>query len=363
MNYTQYLTLKMGNKYIFKEPLQNLRLQRNSNYMNSNYQKNNYYSPNNYNINTRNNHKKDYKGMDVIPKFIANENMKEINKELLNRMQNKKATFTKILKTYFSGGDENFANSIQEIETEMNTENLSLESTKKDYEGFKDLISFINDNRTNPKLTAMKNTSLDEYKAINDETKKQILEGINQNKELFYQKLNLNNYINKNNNYNLNNNPYVTSNQRQRAKTTNVNNNSNKNVGKTKNMVTKDQVELFKILIGNQNIPNNEVLSYFDSNNNKVMVAAEKYFKKKYGLDYLTLQFLYPNQQKLGIKVHKFKFIGELSGLFMAAHNDYLSLNNPRLYLENGREIKLDKKIKCIGALGLENNSKIKVII
>ena len=362
MSFSQYITLKMGNKYIFKEPLQNLRIQRNSN-MNNKYQTNNYYAPKNYNINARNNHKRDYRSMDVIPKFVANENMKEINKELLNRMQNKKATFTKIIKTYFSGGIENFSDAIQEIEADMNTDILSLESANKDFVGFKDLISFINNNRTNTNITSMQNISLDEYKTINDETKKQIFEGINQNKELFYQKLNLKNYINKNNKYNLENNPYVISNQRQRAKTTNMNNNKNKNIGKPVNMATKDQVELFKIFIGNQNIPNNEVLSYFDSNNNKVMVAAEKYFKKKYGMDYITFQFLYPNQPKLGTKIHKFKFIGEVSALFMAAHNDHLSLNNPRLYSENGREIKIDKKIKCIGALGLQNNSKIKVII
>ena len=366
MNLSQYFTLKMGHKLIFKEPLQNLKIQRNSNYMNSNYQKNNYYSPNNYNINSRVNQKKNYQGMDVIPKFIANENMKEINRELLNRMQNKKATFTKILKTYFSEGDNNFFNSIKDIEMEMNNERLSLESLKnKDYDGFKDMISFINNNRTNAKLTSMQNKSSDEYKVLNNEEKNQILGGINQNKPLFYQKLNLKN-VKINNNNNLDNNPYIISNQRQRAKTTNTHNISdkNKNSGnKQKNLVTQDQIELFKILIGNRNISNNEVLTYFNSNNSTVKVAAERYFQQLYGTENITLQYFFPYQQNVGIKIHKFRFIAEISDLIMAAHNDYLSLNTPRLYLENGREIKMDKKIKCIGALGLQNNSKIKIII
>lgn len=359
MNPLQTISLKMGNKYIFREPLQNLTTQRTTNYMNTNFQKNNYYSahPNNYNMNSRNNPKRGYQDMDVIPKFIANENMKELNKELLDRIQNKKATFTKILKTYFSEKVDNFSNSIQEIEMDINSQKLSFESIKnKDYNGFKDLISFINDNRTNPKITSMKNMSLDEYKALSNEEKNTILGGIYQNKALFNQKLNLNNVnINKN----IDENPYSKGFQRQRSKTENrINNNPKKNI-----VVTQDQIELFQIFIGNSNISNNEILSYFDSNNNKVIVAAEKYFKKKYGCEYLTLQYYYPYQPKLGIKVHKFRFVSEISNLFMAAHNDYLSLNNSRLYLENGREIKDDKKMKCIGSLGLQNNSKIKVII
>ena len=47
----------------------------------------------------------------------------------------------------------------------------------------------------------------------------------------------------------------------------------------------------------------------------------------------------------------------------MTAHKDFLSMNEPKLYTENGKQIINDKRIKCLGALGLANNSKIKVII
>lgn len=368
MNLSQYITLKMGNKYVFKEPLQALKSSNNSNYTNNNIQRNNYYSPNNYNNNNnqRINPKRSYQGMDVIPKFIANQNMQEINKELLNRLLTKKAIFNKMMKSYFSEGTEYFTNSIQEIENEMNSERLSVESSKnRDYDNFRDLLSFINGNRTNPKLTSIQNISLEEYKVMNNETKNLVLEGINQNKPLFPQKLNLKyTYTNNNNNNynNFDNNSYIGNKQRPRAGTTNVNKNINP-FAKQKNFISGEQIELFKIFIGNQNISNNEAMNFFDSGNPKVMFAADKYFKKKYGTDCLTLQFTYQNQPKLGTRIHKFRFYSEVSELFMASHKDYLSLNNPRIYLENGREIKNDKKIKCIGALNIPNNSKIKIII
>ena len=364
MNASQYITLKMGNKYIFKESLQALKSSSNSNYVNNN-QRNNYYSPNNYNNNNnrRMNPKRSYQGMDVIPKFIANQNMQEINKELLDRLSNKKVIFNKMMKSYFSEGTEFFTNSIREIENQVMNERFSVESNNnRDYEGFKELISFINSNRTNPKLTSFQNMSLDEYKVMNNEAKNQIMEGINQNKPLFQQKLKLK-YKNENiNNNNFDKNPYIGNNQRPRALTSNFNKNMNYK-GKQKNNITAEQIDLFKIFIGNKNLSNNEALNFFDSGNPKVMLAADKYFRKKYNTDCLTLQYVYPYQPKLGTKIHKFRFYSEISELFMASHKDYLSLNNPRLYMENGKEIKDDKKIKCIGALGIQNNTKIKVLI
>lgn len=365
MNLSQYVTLKMGNKFIFKEPLQSLKSVNNNNYINPNMQKNNYYSPNNFNNNQRNFKKRNYQGMDIIPKFIANENMQELNKELLDRLLKKKAVFNKMMNSYFSEGDIYFSSSLQEIEMEMNNERLGSETSKnRDYEGFLDLLSFINSNRTNPKLTTMQNISLEDYKNMNNEAKNTILGGIYENKPLFEQKLKLKN-ININNNNNFGNNPYIINNknnQRPRGNSnTKIMNNNQKQLNQ-KNLVTKEQIDLFKIFIGNQNISNNEALSYFDLGNPKVIIAADRYFKKLYGIDCITLQFNYP-YQKIGAKVHKFRFISEISELFMTSHKDYLSLNNPRLYMENGREIKDDKRIKCIGALGMKNNSRIKVII
>ena len=60
--------------------------------------------------------------------------------------------------------------------------------------------------------------------------------------------------------------------------------------------------------------------------------------------------------------MHKFKFIQEISSLFSAAQDDFMSVVSPRLFMENGKEIINDRKTKCIGALNLSNNAKIKVI-
>ena len=128
------------------------------------------------------------------------------------------------------------------------------------------------------------------------------------------------------------------------------------------NLISQEQISLFKTFVGNQNIPDNHVLSYFDVSNPKVVIAANKYFKNIYGTEYLTLYYYYPTKAQSGTKIHKFRFTSEISDLFMGAQNDYLSMVNPRLILENGKEIVNDRKIKCIGALNLSNNSKIKVL-
>ena len=79
-------------------------------------------------------------------------------------------------------------------------------------------------------------------------------------------------------------------------------------------------------------------------------------------IDYLTLYYYYPAKKQGGTKMHKFRFIEEVSNLFSAAKDDYISVVSPRLYMENGKEIINDRRTKCIGALNLSNNSKIKVI-
>ena len=365
LNASQFISIKMGNKMVFKEPLQSLKGYSNKNFQGSNnfnrYQPNNFYSPNN-NIKKRN-----YEGMDIIPKFIANENMKEINGELLDRLLKKKNIFIKLMKSYFSEQEDSFFNSIQEVEMEMSNNKDILENNKnRDYEGFIDLLSFINCNRTNTNLTTMQNISIYDFKNMNYDNKRIILGGIYENKQLFYQKLNLKNYetnynhqransnINNKNNfnniYNFNHNNNF-----------NNNNNSNNNIF-SNNQISKDQIDLFKEFIGNPHISDNHVKSYFDPSNPKVRIAANKYYKNIYGIDHLTLYYYYPAKKQSGAKMHKFRFIEEISNLFSAAKDDYISVVSPRLYMENGKEIINDRRTKCIGALNLSNNSKIKVI-
>ena len=60
------------------------------------------------------------------------------------------------------------------------------------------------------------------------------------------------------------------------------------------------------------------------------------------------------------VYLDKQKLISEINELFLEAKKE--NLNNPRLFLKNGTEIKNNRKIKCIGALNLDNNYKITII-
>ena len=111
--------------------------------------------------------------------------------------------------------------------------------------------------------------------------------------------------------------------------------------------------------IGNDKLSDRIIISYFDINHPNVKIAAQKYFISKYGLDEITLIYIYqtnPNDKFC----HKFKLISEINELFIKAKNE--KNINPRLYMKSGKEIKNNSKIKCIGALNLDNNSIIKII-
>ena len=327
MNLNQFIILKMGNKIIFREPLQLLK---------SNGSQ--YYSPKQNEPYKKNGNLGD---MDIIPKFMANQN-KGSNEVMIDRLNKSKNIFSKMMVSYFNEKDDFFTNSIQEVENEMNRYKDNLENIKNnDYKGFQELLSFINNNRSNPNLVSMQNISLSDYKNMNYETKRIILGGIYENRPAIAMKLNLNAV-----------NIYQDLAGTSFSQPPKINLNT---------LITVEQIELFKTFIGNPNMPDNHAKSYFDPSNPKVILAADKYFKNIYKLDYLTLYYYYPTKND-GPKVHKFKFVTEVSELFMAAQNDYISVMNPRLILENGKEIMNNKRYKCIGALNLSNNTKIKVL-
>jgi len=349
INLNQFLIFKMGNKILFREPLQALKSNGGSQY----------YPPRQNEPNKKNGNLAD---MDIVPKFMANHKKGE-NEVMLERLTKSKNIFNKMMTSYFSEKEDFFTNSIQEVETEMNRYKDNLENIKNnDYKGFQELLSFINNNRSNPNLSSMQNMSLSDYKNMNYETKKIILGGIYENRPSIAMKLNLNavNIYQNMPNQNPAQKTYINQPpqpQRPRAGTSFVN---PKRIN-IDTLITSDQIELFRTFIGNPKMPDNHAKSYFDPSNPKVILAADKYFKNIYKLDYLTLYYYYPTKND-GPKVHKFKFVTEVSELFMAAQNDYLSVMNPRLILENGKEIMNNKKYKCIGALNLSNNTKIKVL-
>ena len=370
INLDKMLYLKMGNKLIFKEPLKGIKYAVEQ-YKNPNSQINkndrydiykpNYNQQSNVNNMNKGNRKRSFQNMDVIPKFIAFENSQEINKELAYKLLDKKTKLNTFINAYVSGEQSDFNKEIMDIELEMDKYKSIMEQQKnKDFEGYKDLISFMNKNKTNSNLNALQNISLNDYRNMNFDIKKRILSGIFENRESLSKRLNINvtsnqmpRRINDNNNYE--NNNYIN----------NINNNYNINDYSNYNMmmknelsITQEQIDLFKIFINNPKIPNNHVESYFNKTNPKVMDAAEKYFKNIYKAEYITLTYKYNNR---GSKVHKFRFSGNIDALFLAAQEDYLSIIKPRLFIENGKEIVKDKRIKCIGALNLENNSTINV--
>ena len=386
------LYLKMGNKLIFKEPLKGIKyaVDQYQN-QNSNMNRNNMYNiykpgynpqnntsnqnnaPNKYNMNNNNTRKLKLQNMDVIPKFIYYGNDQEMNKELAYKLFEKKNKLNTLVNTYISKEHIDFTKSIMDIELEMDKYKSIMEQQKdKDYEGFKELLFFINNNRTNENLKDMQSISLNEYKNMNYDIKKKVLSGIFENRDDLSKRLNI--YVNANAPNNSNNNTH------KRLNTFNYNNNNGNNMNNNRNnnnydinsfevinhknnnmmesQITQEQIDLFKIFVNNPQIQNNHVITYFNKFNPKVREAAENYFKNIYRLDYITLNYKYKNKEG---KVHKFRFSGDVDALFVAAQSDYLSISNPRLFLENGKEILKNKKTKCIGALNLENNANIHV--
>ena len=78
-----------------------------------------------------------------------------------------------------------------------------------------------------------------------------------------------------------------------------------------------------------------------------------------YSIDEITLIYIYQDKPNETF-AHKFKLISDINELFITAQNNNIKF--PKLILKNGKEIKNNKKIKCIGALYLDDNSIIKII-
>ena len=175
---------------------------------------------------------------------------------------------------------------------------------------------------------------------------------INQNLVLFKEN-------NNNNRNNINNIKSNESNDNSEQVNTKIKIEKNKTIYRKINKIKEEYIKSFKTFIGNDKLSDRIIISYFDINHPNVKIAAQKYFISKYGLDEITLIYIYqtnPNDKFC----HKFKLISEINELFIKAKNE--KNINPRLYMKSGKEIKNNSKIKCIGALNLDNNSIIKII-
>ena len=163
----------------------------------------------------------------------------------------------------------------------------------------------------------------------------------------------------ENNNNNINNIKTNESNDNSEQVNNKIKIEKSKTIYRKINKIKEEYLKSFKTFIGNDKLSDRIIISYFDINHPNVKIAAQKYFISKYGLDEITLIYIYqtnPNDKFC----HKFKLISEINELFIKAKNE--KNINPRLYMKSGKEIKNNSKIKCIGALNLDNNSIIKII-
>ena len=340
MNSKQMIILKLGNKIIFQHPISQL----------NNLQKKNTITSKKPLINN------------VILKINLDNNNKEIEKKIINEEK----LLKKMMNGYFNKEKPNFMNEISKEENQIMNLQKSVEKFElNDNMKFQEMISILNNNNK-------ENIKLNNKNMTNDK-KKEILSLISSNKKFFSKKL----CLNKNNFDKINQNLvlFMENNNNNRNNINNINTNeSNDNseqvnnkikIEKSKtiyrkiNKIKDEYIKSFKTFIGNDKLSDRIIISYFDINHPNVKIAAQKYFISKYGLDEITLIYIYqtnPNDKFC----HKFKLISEINELFIKAKNE--KNINPRLYIKSGKEIKNNSKIKCIGALNLDNNSIIKII-
>ena len=340
MNSKQMIILKLGNKIIFQHPISQL----------NNLQKKNTITSKKPLINN------------VILKINFDNNNKEIEKKIINEEK----LLKKMMNGYFNKEKPNFINEISKEENQIMNLQKSVEKFElNDNMKFQEMISILNNNNK-------ENIKLNNKNKTNDK-KKEILSLISSNKKFFSKKLclNKNNFDkinqnlvlfmenNNNNRNNINNIKSNESNDNSEQVNTKIKIEKSKTIYRKINKIKEEYIKSFKTFIGNDKLSDRIIISYFDINHPNVKIAAQKYFISKYGLDEITLIYIYqtnPNDKFC----HKFKLISEINELFIKAKNE--KNINPRLYMKSGKEIKNNSKIKCIGALNLDNNSIIKII-
>ena len=309
------ISLKLGNKIIFQHSLSQLsQLKKNKNIISNNIEALN---------------------KDVIPKFILGKENLENNSE--KRMINEMRLFKKIESGYFI--DEyksSFGEEISKIEYEINNLQQSVEKNQlNDYIKFKEMISKLN----------LKEININKYKNLSNAPKKEILNLIKSNKKLYSNIL----CLNKNNIDKINGNLTLFKENIINKKIKRNKTEPNK-IGYNKingiNKIKEEYLENFKNFIGNFKLSDRIIISYFDINHPNIKVAAKKYFQSKYGVDEITLIYIYKENQNDKI-YHKFELVSEVNELFLAAKTE--NINNPKLYLKTGKEIIINRKIKCIG--------------
>ena len=265
MNSNGFISLKLGQRVIFQHPLSQLK-QITSTFI-------------------KENNKRNFKKLDVLPKFIANQQMNEMNQDLSIRLMNKKKILFKINNIYFSKHHPDFSENLKNIENQMNSMDESLNKRSvNDFKKFEQMISIINKNKTNDKMNLIQKMSVKDYTKMSSETKEDILNCISLNKKEFAQQIGLHkidpNKINQKlaqlnqrkipNNKNIHSHREIGHNMTETnsdkknnftgSKTDLTKSNSHNNlteqnaVQKKVVPVTNEQIELFKTFVGNSRL-------------------------------------------------------------------------------------------------------------
>ena len=363
---------------------------------------------------------------DIVPKFLTSQSKELINVENIKKINDKKNILDRILKSYFKDLKyDNYNIHLEKIETEIRNQEIALNyANRNDYENFKQLITILTtldfEGNSQPLQLIQQNDYLnlenEQYKMIINYISKyrnEILENLGFNNKIESKETNYNNdtyynpFANNNTNYNeekvnkvdtllqqynqIFNNPFsnynnnnikgnsnnknnvanIQNNNKIYNKSNTVNVNPKKNIGKNYNKVLStrfydpEKFDLFKIMINDQNISNEEISKFLNTFCPNVQQSVEKYYQNKYGASCLTLIYYYPNINNVKKKkiLHNFSFIAGTNELFSTALVDYTIVNRVRLYTDEQVEIEeINRKIKCIGALNLKNNSIITVV-
>ena len=296
----------------------------------------------NQNINKINN--------DVIPKFMLDIN--KANEEYEKRFINEERLLRKMMKGFFSWGKNSYINEISKEEEQINNREKLIQKNKlNDNIKFKEMLDVLNQNNEKLKLN----------------NKKEILNKISNNKKKYSEILGLNkknidlinNHLSfikeKAINDNINKLPSKETDKDNNISKTEPNKTSYKKI----NTIKEEYIEAFKNFIGNSKLSDRIIISYFDIKYPNVKIAAQKYFKSKYGTDEISLMYIYQKSPKETF-YHNFKYISEVNELFIKAKKE--NYENPKLFLKSGKEIKNNRKIKCVGALNLNNNTIINIL-
>ena len=363
---------------------------------------------------------------DIVPKFLTSQSKELINVENIKKINDKKNILDRILKSYFKDLKyDNYNIHLEKIETEIRNQEIALNyANRNDYENFKQLITILTtldfEGNSQPLQLIQQNDYLnlenEQYNMIINyigKYRNEILENLGFNNKIESKETNYNNdtyynpFANNNTNYNeekvnkvdtllqqynqIFNNPFsnynnnnikgnsnnknnvanIQNNNKIYNKSNTVNVNPKKNIGKNYNKVLStrfydpEKFDLFKIMINDQNISNEEISKFLNTFCPNVQQSVEKYYQNKYGASCLTLIYYYPNINNVKKKkiLHNFSFIAGTNELFSTALVDYTIVNRVRLYTDEQVEIEeINRKIKCIGALNLKNNSIITVV-